>query len=66
MTQDVVNEFDQKHRGRELPGFNNYTLFESVVQKLVGELKNPAMDTLQKIKGTFTSFFTILILFLIH
>uniref|UniRef100_A0A8C7SW14 Uncharacterized protein n=1 Tax=Oncorhynchus mykiss TaxID=8022 RepID=A0A8C7SW14_ONCMY len=51
MTQDVVNEFDQKHRGRELPGFNNYTLFESVVQKLVGELKNPAMDTLQKIKA---------------
>ncbi|XP_021477916.2 interferon-induced GTP-binding protein Mx2-like [Oncorhynchus mykiss] len=59
MTQDVVNEFDQKHRGRELPGFNNYTLFESVVQKLVGELKNPAMDTLQKIKDLVQKHFFV-------
>ncbi|XP_024293886.1 interferon-induced GTP-binding protein Mx2-like isoform X3 [Oncorhynchus tshawytscha] len=59
MTQDVVNEFDQKHRGRELPGFNNYTLFESVVQKLVGELKHPAMDTLQKIKDLVQKHFFV-------
>uniref|UniRef100_A0A4W5R3X2 Dynamin-type G domain-containing protein n=1 Tax=Hucho hucho TaxID=62062 RepID=A0A4W5R3X2_9TELE len=30
----VVDEYDQKHRGTELPGFSNYRVFQHVVQKL--------------------------------
>lgn len=51
VVQQVVDEYDQKHRGSELPGFTNYRVFQHVVQKLVAELKNPAMMTLQKIRG---------------
>ncbi|XP_014030093.2 interferon-induced GTP-binding protein Mx [Salmo salar] len=50
VVQQVVDEYDQKHRGSELPGFTNYRVFQHVVQKLVAELKNPAMMTLQKIR----------------
>ncbi|XP_071210504.1 interferon-induced GTP-binding protein Mx-like [Salvelinus alpinus] len=48
--QQVVDEYDQEHRGSELPGFSNYRVFQNVVQKLVAELKIPAMTTLQKIR----------------
>ena len=51
VVQQVVDEYDQEHRGSELPGFSNYRVFQHVVQKLVAELKRPAMSTLQKIRG---------------
>ncbi|KAJ8246701.1 hypothetical protein GJAV_G00254440 [Gymnothorax javanicus] len=57
--QEVVNEYDQKHRGRELPGFNNYTVFEMVVQRLVVELKGPAIDTMKNIRETIQKQFTV-------
>nr|XP_014030089.1 unnamed protein product [Salmo salar] len=50
VVQQVVDEYDQKHRGSELPGFSNYRVFQRVVQKLVAELKRPAMMTLQTIR----------------
>uniref|UniRef100_A0A8C7LLW4 Uncharacterized protein n=2 Tax=Oncorhynchus mykiss TaxID=8022 RepID=A0A8C7LLW4_ONCMY len=50
VVQQVVDEYDQEHRGSELPGFSNYRVFQHVVQKLVAELKRPAMSTLQKIR----------------
>uniref|UniRef100_A0A4W5R2P9 Interferon-induced GTP-binding protein Mx n=1 Tax=Hucho hucho TaxID=62062 RepID=A0A4W5R2P9_9TELE len=50
----VVDEYDQKHRGTELPGFSNYRVFQHVVQKLVAKLKIPAMTTLQKIRGNIS------------
>ncbi|XP_071210492.1 interferon-induced GTP-binding protein Mx2-like [Salvelinus alpinus] len=50
VVQHLVDEYDQKHRGSELPGFSNYRVFQHVVQKLVAELKRPAMTTLQKIR----------------
>uniref|UniRef100_A0A4W5RFC0 Interferon-induced GTP-binding protein Mx n=2 Tax=Hucho hucho TaxID=62062 RepID=A0A4W5RFC0_9TELE len=50
VVQQVVDEYDQKHRGSELPGFSNYRVFQHVVQKLVAELKRPAMMTLQTIR----------------
>ncbi|XP_047659235.1 interferon-induced GTP-binding protein Mx2-like [Tachysurus fulvidraco] len=49
---EVVNEYDLKHRGRELPGFSDYKVFEIVVQKLVSQLKEPAIDTLRVIRET--------------
>uniref|UniRef100_A0A4W5K2W1 Dynamin-type G domain-containing protein n=1 Tax=Hucho hucho TaxID=62062 RepID=A0A4W5K2W1_9TELE len=48
----VVDEYDQEHRGSELAGFSNYRVFQHVVQKLVAELKRPAMMTLQTIRVT--------------
>lgn len=54
MVQDVVNEYDQKHRGRELPGFSDYKVFEIVVQRLVMKLVGPALDTLRIIRGKLT------------
>ncbi|XP_012691021.2 myxovirus (influenza virus) resistance G isoform X2 [Clupea harengus] len=52
VVQDVVKEYDQKHRGRELPGFSDYKVFEMVVQKLVMILVGPALDTLKVIRET--------------
>uniref|UniRef100_A0AAZ3NPX9 Uncharacterized protein n=1 Tax=Oncorhynchus tshawytscha TaxID=74940 RepID=A0AAZ3NPX9_ONCTS len=46
----IVEENLFEHRGSELPGFSNYRVFQHVVQKLVAELKIPAMTTLQKIR----------------
>ncbi|KTF97319.1 hypothetical protein cypCar_00037802 [Cyprinus carpio] len=41
----------QENRGRELPGFSNYKVFETVLQKHVAELKEPANDLLRGMKG---------------
>ncbi|MCJ8747865.1 hypothetical protein PDJAM_G00158420 [Pangasius djambal] len=56
--QDVVNEYDLMHRGRELPGFSDYKVFEMVVQKLVIQLSGPAIDTLRVIKDTIQKQFS--------
>ncbi|XP_034155886.2 interferon-induced GTP-binding protein Mx3 isoform X1 [Pangasianodon hypophthalmus] len=56
--QDVVNEYDLMHRGRELPGFSDYRVFEMVVQKLVIQLTGPAIDTLRVIRDTIQKQFS--------
>nr|AGI42757.1 myoxvirus resistance protein B [Anguilla anguilla] len=56
--QEVVKEYDLKHRGRELAGFNNYTEFEMIVQRLVVKLKGPAMETMKIIRETVQQQFT--------
>ncbi|KAB5523368.1 hypothetical protein PHYPO_G00151740 [Pangasianodon hypophthalmus] len=56
--QDVVNEYDLMHRGRELPGFSDYKVFEMVVQKLVIQLTGPAIDTLRVIRDTIQKQFS--------
>uniref|UniRef100_A0A3B3S2A9 Myxovirus (influenza virus) resistance G n=1 Tax=Paramormyrops kingsleyae TaxID=1676925 RepID=A0A3B3S2A9_9TELE len=45
--EEVVDQYDLRHRGRELPGFSNYCVFETAVQKLVVQLRNPALETLR-------------------
>uniref|UniRef100_A0A8C1LF56 Myxovirus (influenza virus) resistance D n=1 Tax=Cyprinus carpio TaxID=7962 RepID=A0A8C1LF56_CYPCA len=40
----------QKNRGRELPGFSNYKVFETVLQKHVAKLNKPANDLLSSMK----------------
>ncbi|XP_062406668.1 interferon-induced GTP-binding protein Mx2-like isoform X2 [Sardina pilchardus] len=52
MMEDVGKEYDLKHRGRELPGFSDYKVFEIVVQRLVMKLLGPALDTLKIIRET--------------
>ncbi|XP_066516312.1 interferon-induced GTP-binding protein Mx3-like [Hoplias malabaricus] len=56
--QAVVKEYDLKYRGRELPGFSDYSLFEMVVQRLVIQLKGPAIDTLRVIRETIQKQFS--------
>ncbi|XP_060754692.1 interferon-induced GTP-binding protein Mx3-like [Neoarius graeffei] len=56
--QDVANEYDLKHRGRELPGFSDYKVFEKEVQELVVQLIGPAIDTLRVIRETIQKQFS--------
>ncbi|XP_062406674.1 interferon-induced GTP-binding protein Mx-like isoform X2 [Sardina pilchardus] len=49
---DVVKQYDKKHRGRELPGFSDYKVFEMVVQKLVKKLQDNALYILGVIRET--------------
>uniref|UniRef100_A0A673GSY0 Interferon-induced GTP-binding protein Mx3-like n=1 Tax=Sinocyclocheilus rhinocerous TaxID=307959 RepID=A0A673GSY0_9TELE len=47
-------ELSENYRGRELPGFSNYIVFEKILQEHVAKLKDPAIDLLNAIKGTIT------------
>ncbi|KAL7852693.1 hypothetical protein SRHO_G00184780 [Serrasalmus rhombeus] len=58
VVQTVVKEYDLKYRGRELPGFSDYNVFEMVVQRLVIQLKGPAIDRLRVIRETIQSQFS--------
>ncbi|KAK7117633.1 hypothetical protein R3I94_023006 [Phoxinus phoxinus] len=51
-------ELSQKNRGRELLGFSNYRLFESLLQKHVAKLKKPAIELLYIIKDIITTHLT--------
>ncbi|KAK9952338.1 hypothetical protein ABG768_018183 [Culter alburnus] len=48
----------EEYRGRELPGFSNYKMFEVHLQKQVATLKKPAIDLLNTIKGIIIEQFT--------
>ncbi|XP_063078278.1 interferon-induced GTP-binding protein Mx2-like [Engraulis encrasicolus] len=48
--KEVVVEYDEKHRGRELPAFSEYRVFRSTVQELVTRLRAPALTTLYDVK----------------
>ncbi|KAG7463695.1 hypothetical protein MATL_G00179340 [Megalops atlanticus] len=56
--QEVINEYDLKHRGRELPCFSDYNVFEMVVQRLVVALKGPAIDTMKVVREIVQQQFT--------
>lgn len=46
-----VWEYENKYRGRELPGFINYKTFEIMVKEQVKKLEEPAVKTLRNIGG---------------
>uniref|UniRef100_A0A672RD43 Interferon-induced GTP-binding protein Mx2-like n=1 Tax=Sinocyclocheilus grahami TaxID=75366 RepID=A0A672RD43_SINGR len=48
-------ELSQNYRGRELLGFSNYRVFEMILQDRMAKLKEPAIKSLNSIKGTLTS-----------
>ncbi|KAJ8389694.1 hypothetical protein AAFF_G00114000 [Aldrovandia affinis] len=56
--QKVVKEYEHRHRGRELPGFTNYKVFEEVAQEIVAELKGPAICTMKTIKDIVLKTYT--------
>ncbi|XP_075870263.1 interferon-induced GTP-binding protein Mx-like isoform X2 [Nelusetta ayraudi] len=44
-----VVQYEQKFRGRELPGFINYRTFEEIVKEQIGQLEEPALLKLKEI-----------------
>lgn len=46
-----VVQYEQKFRGRELPGFINYRTFEEIVKEQIGQLEEPALLKLKEISG---------------
>ncbi|KAL0152974.1 hypothetical protein M9458_051727 [Cirrhinus mrigala] len=50
-------ELSENYRGRELPGFSNYIIFEKILQDHVAKLKDPAIDLLNAIKDIITKQF---------
>nr|AMW93075.1 myxovirus resistance 1 protein [Sturnira lilium] len=50
--EKIVNkiiEFENRHRGRELPGFVNYKTFENLVRQQLKTLEEPALDMLHTV-----------------
>ncbi|XP_033977525.1 interferon-induced GTP-binding protein Mx-like isoform X1 [Trematomus bernacchii] len=46
-----VNQYEQKYRGRELPGFINYKTFEGMVKEQIKRLEEPAVLKLKGVTG---------------
>ncbi|XP_058614898.1 interferon-induced GTP-binding protein Mx2-like isoform X2 [Onychostoma macrolepis] len=55
---DSSKELRQNYRGRELPGFSNYRIFEMILQERVAKLKKPAIESLNSIKDIILKQFT--------
>ena len=51
--EEVVAEYDEKSRGRELLAFNDWRVFDKTVQTLVKGQQHPALATLYIIKGDY-------------
>ncbi|XP_012691003.2 interferon-induced GTP-binding protein Mx2-like [Clupea harengus] len=56
--EEVVAEYDEKSRGRELLAFNDWRVFDKTVQTLVKGQQHPALATLYIIKDTIQVQFT--------
>ncbi|XP_066516313.1 interferon-induced GTP-binding protein Mx3-like [Hoplias malabaricus] len=48
--EEMINKYDELHRGRELNTFSDYSSLESLVKKKVEALEEPAMETLKIIR----------------
>lgn len=46
-----VEEYEERYRGRELPGFINYKTFEFMVKDQIKQLEEPAVRRLKDIGG---------------
>ncbi|XP_043114102.1 interferon-induced GTP-binding protein Mx1-like [Puntigrus tetrazona] len=48
--QEMIDKYNENHRGRELLTFTEYTEFENVIQNHVAALQEPAMETLKDVR----------------
>ncbi|XP_075053378.1 interferon-induced GTP-binding protein Mx3-like [Mixophyes fleayi] len=46
---EEIEEYENMHRGKELPGFINYKTFEAIVKEKIGNMEDPARDTLKRV-----------------
>ncbi|CAJ0929431.1 unnamed protein product, partial [Ranitomeya imitator] len=44
-----IEEFEEFHRGRELPGFINYKTFEAIVKEKIENMEDPARNILKTV-----------------
>uniref|UniRef100_A0A673FIX6 Interferon-induced GTP-binding protein Mx1-like n=1 Tax=Sinocyclocheilus rhinocerous TaxID=307959 RepID=A0A673FIX6_9TELE len=51
---EMVDKYNEMHRGRELLTFSDFCEFESVIKDHVAALQEPAMATLKHVRGTYT------------
>uniref|UniRef100_A0A673G3R0 Si:dkeyp-110c12.3 n=1 Tax=Sinocyclocheilus rhinocerous TaxID=307959 RepID=A0A673G3R0_9TELE len=58
--KQMTEKYDEAHRGRELVTFSDYCVYESMVKKHVGDLKQPALDTLKFIRGIVQKEFMVM------
>lgn len=47
----AVATYEQKYRGRELPGFINYKTFEAMMKEQIKQLEEPAVTKLKDVAG---------------
>uniref|UniRef100_A0A671UP42 Interferon-induced GTP-binding protein Mx n=1 Tax=Sparus aurata TaxID=8175 RepID=A0A671UP42_SPAAU len=52
-----VEEYEERYRGRELPGFINYKTFEFMVKEQIKQLEEPAVKRLKDIADTVRKVF---------
>ncbi|XP_056294404.1 interferon-induced GTP-binding protein Mx-like [Pseudoliparis swirei] len=52
-----VEQYEDKYRGRELPGFINYKTFEVMVKEQIKQLEEPAVKKLKDISDTIRKLF---------
>uniref|UniRef100_A0A3Q2VPR1 Interferon-induced GTP-binding protein Mx n=1 Tax=Haplochromis burtoni TaxID=8153 RepID=A0A3Q2VPR1_HAPBU len=45
----ITSQFERTYRGRELPLFVNYSTFESIIQKQIKQLEEPAIQKLKEV-----------------
>ncbi|XP_032888410.1 interferon-induced GTP-binding protein Mx3-like isoform X1 [Amblyraja radiata] len=55
----IVPQYESSYRGRELPGFINYSTFESFIKKEVSALKDPAITKLKTITDITRNIFMV-------
>lgn len=53
-----IKQFENRYRGRELPGFVNYKTFETIIKKQVRVLEEPAVDMLHTVTDIIRNTFT--------
>lgn len=56
--QEMTENYEA-HRGRELITFSDYSVFESLIQKHVNNLKLPAIEILKTIRGNVRAYIHI-------
>ncbi|XP_042543192.1 interferon-induced GTP-binding protein Mx2-like isoform X1 [Dipodomys spectabilis] len=55
---DDIWKFERQYRGRELPGFVNYKMFESILKQQIKALEEPAVDMLHSVTDLVRLAFT--------
>uniref|UniRef100_A0A8C2BMW5 Myxovirus (influenza virus) resistance F n=1 Tax=Cyprinus carpio TaxID=7962 RepID=A0A8C2BMW5_CYPCA len=58
-TIEMIEKYNEMHRGRELLTFSEFIKFEYVIHDHVAALQKPAMQTLKDVQGTVYSFLNV-------
>uniref|UniRef100_A0A672MJP7 Interferon-induced GTP-binding protein Mx1-like n=1 Tax=Sinocyclocheilus grahami TaxID=75366 RepID=A0A672MJP7_SINGR len=62
---EMIEKYNEIHRGRELLTFSEFCEYECVIQNHVAALQEPAMATLKDVRGTVSFIFIVFIIIII-